>query len=134
MAISNRPARSSSPHLLKSGVYYRNREMTKYAHPLQRTSATTSISASSAATAPLPQGKPLSPAPCLGHWELTSHSKSNQKHGPQIHFLAPVPISSLRPARVQQEKAAGGSSSLNAEERLFWDAVSTLVGKHQKKL
>mmetsp|Transcript_22343 Transcript_22343/g.48586 ORF Transcript_22343/g.48586 Transcript_22343/m.48586 type:complete len:154 (-) Transcript_22343:329-790(-) len=108
--------RSHSPGLVKSGVYYRNREMAKHVHPLQRLSSSTK--AFSPALLPS-QGKPLPPAPSLGNFVSLVASK---KLGGKVYFAPPVKVAATTPVKTNDRT----TSKLNAEERLFLEAVSSL--------
>ena len=103
-----------------TGVYFRNRELSKLFHPLQVSQECVSVDGDTK-NCVIPQGKPLSPPPALGH--LRYMLKFN-KAGGKIHFAPPVKVTKTSKHRMSFRKDL--SSSLSPEEKLFVEAATSL--------
>lgn len=107
----------------RTGVYFQNREVYQPMHPLQVFQHCAPSSAICAGLYDVPIGKPLSPAPVLGH--LNNMNKVMKPSG-MIHFIPPVKVSKTMKHRIVHKPQCTALSDLSDDDELFVEAATSL--------
>ena len=113
--------RTTSAVKSKTGVYFLNREVPMPIHPLQATEHGLPSKSLCKMVRIVPMGKPLSPAPRLGHLRMMRHSRESRSGPP--HKVS-------RKVKHRQAKANVAPIPLSPEEELFLEAATALRASH----
>ena len=116
----------------RTGVYFRNREVSQPYHLLQTTQDRSSTVGLGSRRFVLPQGRPLAPPPPLGH--LHTIHKFKKKDSIRLHVAAPVAKFTKTTTKHKRpvvaisniKKYPISSSALGPDEKLFVEAAASL--------